>query len=118
MNIDKVTNYTNQTPSKHFGRKKCLSLTPLKNEMLHEMCKIGCAHLQYVNNLFQLQRIVEPGSTLPDGYILLAPGATVAVESLWLHSVIASTKGKTNKKKGKLEALIIKRLLKAFLFYR
>ena len=32
MNTVGVTGYTNQTPSKHFRWKKCLSSTPVKNE--------------------------------------------------------------------------------------
>ena len=30
----RVTDYTNQTPSKHFGRENLLSSTPLKNEKI------------------------------------------------------------------------------------
>ena len=46
-----VTDYTNQTSSKHFGRKKCLSSTPIKNKkILSNVHKVGRAHLQCVNN--------------------------------------------------------------------
>ena len=44
-----VTDYTNQTPPKHFLMEKCLNSTPLKN--IHEMCtKYGGARLQSVKN--------------------------------------------------------------------
>ena len=33
-----VTDYTNQTPSKHFGWKKCLSSTPPMNEKIFMKC--------------------------------------------------------------------------------
>ena len=47
-----VTDYTNLTPPMHFGRKKCLSSTPVKNEkiFISNVHIIGGAHLQYVNN--------------------------------------------------------------------
>ena len=37
MKTVRVTDYTNQTPSKQFGRK-CLSSTPLKNEKIFTKC--------------------------------------------------------------------------------
>ena len=46
-----VTYYTNQTPPRHFGWKKCLSSTPVKNEKIFIKCaQMGGAHLQCVNN--------------------------------------------------------------------
>ena len=33
-----VTDYTNLTPPMHFGRKKCLSSTPVKNEKIFIKC--------------------------------------------------------------------------------
>ena len=33
-----VTDYTSQTPSTHFGWKKCLSSTPIKNEKIFIKC--------------------------------------------------------------------------------
>ena len=33
-----VTDYTTQTPSKHFSSEKCLSSTPLKNEKIFMKC--------------------------------------------------------------------------------
>ena len=33
-----VTDYTNQTPSTHFGWKKWLSSTPVKNEKIFIIC--------------------------------------------------------------------------------
>ena len=46
-----VTDYTNQTPPTHYGSKKCLSSTPVKNEkILSNVHKIGDAHLQCMNN--------------------------------------------------------------------
>ena len=46
-----ITDYTNLTPPMHFGRKKCLSSTPVKNKKhLSNVRKIGGAHLQCVNN--------------------------------------------------------------------
>ena len=46
-----VTDFTNLTPPMHFGRKKCLSSTPVEmRKYLSNMHKIRDAHLQYVNN--------------------------------------------------------------------
>ena len=46
-----VTDYTNQTPSTHFGWNKCLSPTPLKNgNILSNVHRIENAHLQYGNS--------------------------------------------------------------------
>ena len=46
-----VTDYTNLTPIMHFGRKKCLSSTPVKiGKYLSNVHKIGGAHLQRMNN--------------------------------------------------------------------
>ena len=47
-----VTDNTNQKPSKHFQRKKCLSLRTPKNENKYSrnVHNIGGAHLQCVNN--------------------------------------------------------------------
>ena len=46
-----VTDYTNQTPSTHFGRKKCLSSTPSKlRKYSYSVQKVRGAHLQCVNN--------------------------------------------------------------------
>ena len=51
MKTADVTDYTNQTPSKHFERKKCLSSRPPKMKKIFMKCaQIGGAHLQYVNN--------------------------------------------------------------------
>ena len=47
-----VTDYTNQTPPKHFGWKKCLSSTPVKNEKISNVHKMGGAHLQCINNYY------------------------------------------------------------------
>ena len=46
-----VTDYTNQTPSKHFGQKMSSS-TPLKNEKIYSwnVHKIKGVHQQFVNN--------------------------------------------------------------------
>ena len=41
-----VSDYTNQTPSKHFWKEKCQCSTPLKYN--HEMCNTKGAHFQYV----------------------------------------------------------------------
>ena len=46
-----VTDYTNLTPPMHFGRKKCLSSTPVKmRKFLSNVHKIGGSHHQCVNN--------------------------------------------------------------------
>ena len=46
-----VTDYTNQTPLTHFGWKKCLSSTPIKNEKIFIKCaQNGRCTLQSVNN--------------------------------------------------------------------
>ena len=46
-----VIDYTNQAPPKHFGLKKCLSSTPLKNEKIFMKCAQNkSAHLQCMNN--------------------------------------------------------------------
>ena len=46
-----VTDYTNQTPPMHFGWKKCLSSTPVKNgKYLLNVHKMEGAHLQCENN--------------------------------------------------------------------
>ena len=42
-----ITDYKNQTHSKHLRWKKCLSLTLIKNEKIFIKCG---AHLQCVNN--------------------------------------------------------------------
>ena len=45
------TDYTNKTPPKHFGWKKCLSPTALKiRKYLLNVHKLGGAHHQCVNN--------------------------------------------------------------------
>ena len=44
-----VTDYTNQAPSKHHGRKNTISSTPVKMKVL-KVHKIGGAHLQCVNS--------------------------------------------------------------------
>ena len=50
MKTSVVTEYTNQTPSTHFGWK-CLSSTSLKNEKIFMKCaQDEGARLQYVNN--------------------------------------------------------------------
>ena len=38
MKTDGITDYTNQTHPKHFGWKKCLSSTPLKNNKIFVKC--------------------------------------------------------------------------------
>ena len=38
MKTISVTDYTNLTPPMHFGRKKCLSSTPVKNEKIFIKC--------------------------------------------------------------------------------
>ena len=38
MNTVRVTDYTNKAPSKHLGRKKCLSSTPVKNGKIYIKC--------------------------------------------------------------------------------
>ena len=51
MKTVRVTDYTNLTPPMHFGRKKCLSSTPVKmRKYLSNVHKIGGAHFQCVNN--------------------------------------------------------------------
>ena len=46
-----VTDYTNQTPPKHFRRKNCLRLnSSQKLENISNMHEIGGAHLQCMNN--------------------------------------------------------------------
>ena len=45
-----VTDYTNLTPSTHYGWKKCLSSTPVKmRKYLSNVHKIGGAHLKCMN---------------------------------------------------------------------
>ena len=52
MKIARVTDYTDQTPTKHFGWKKCLSSTALKIRKYYLIVhKIGSAHVRYMNNL-------------------------------------------------------------------
>ena len=50
-----VTDNTNLTPPMHFGRKKCLSSTSVKNKK--NVHKIGGAHLQCMNNHYR--RVAE-----------------------------------------------------------
>ena len=46
-----VTDYTNKTPPKHFGWKKCQSPTALKIRIyLLNVHKMGGAHHQFANN--------------------------------------------------------------------
>ena len=46
-----VTNYTNQSPLEHFGWKKCLSSTPLKDKNVFIKCaQKGVVHLQCMIN--------------------------------------------------------------------
>ena len=50
-----ATDYTNQTPSKHFGGKKCPSSTPLINEKILVKCAQNrwfTFSFQYVNNYY------------------------------------------------------------------
>ena len=51
MKIVGVTDYTNQTPTTHFGWKMHQSSTPVKNEkILSNVHKMVCSHIQCVNN--------------------------------------------------------------------
>ena len=48
-----VTDYTNLTPPMHFGRKKCLSSTPVKNKKIFIKCAINrrCTSSMYEQSL-------------------------------------------------------------------
>ena len=55
-----VTDYTNQTPCKHFREEKCLISTPVKmRKYLSRVHKIGGAHLHCVNNHCENSNIKE-----------------------------------------------------------
>ena len=67
-------------------------------------------------NHLVFQYEVSEGETLKDGYILLAPGAKIAVGKVWLHSTLLSLSKKSRKLKNPENAGfdIVKRLMDAF----
>ena len=53
MKTDGVTDYTKQTPHKHFGQKKCLSSPALKDKEIFIKCvqKTRCSCSMYEQSL-------------------------------------------------------------------
>lgn len=85
------------------------------------LCQIR-AHLSLVNTVtsfnllfiyFYLQYELKNDESPEEGYSVLAPGASIAVSSLWLHSILSSLSKKRKQKKS-TGFEIIKRLMDGF----
>ena len=80
MKTVRVTDYTNLTPPMHFGRKKCLSSTPVKNKKIFikcaqnrrctfSMCEQSlCKVLIYRNENYLSYRLHKPDPPPPYAY--------------------------------------------------
>ena len=69
-----VKDYTNQTPPRHLGWKKCLSSTPVKMwKYLSNVHKIKGAHLQCVNNHYAKFEYKEMKTVWVTDYTNLTP---------------------------------------------
>lgn len=77
--------------------------------------RVQFIHVFLCGDTLLLQYEVKDGDQLQNGFVLLAPGATIAVKPLWLHATLASvSKKKRKNNKETKSAEVIKKLIDGF----